>query len=84
MSVETDTKILIDLLDPPRTISHNEARTLIREHIPPRDIRRLRYKLETIKNDPVALEHARERGPEWLTSKDGRQWLGEQARQHVH
>jgi hypothetical protein len=84
MSINTDTKVLIDLLDPPPEIPHHEAMKLIREHIRPSRIRWLRRNLEAIKHDEATLEYARERGPEWLASKEGDLWLREQARQRMH
>jgi len=81
MGVENDTRLLVNLLDPPPEIPPAEARLLLREHIPPGDIRRLVRRLEILqKHKPDDLEHAREHGPEWLTSNEGRQWLNEHSR----
>jgi hypothetical protein len=79
MSLETDVNVVAKLLDPPQELSHKEALALLKVQIGPRGIRRLRHSLEAIEHNKVALDHAREKGPEWLTSPEGRSWLEQHA-----
>jgi hypothetical protein len=73
MSIKTDVATLVTLLDPPADIPPAEARQMIEEHISPRQQRVLRKQLERLTK--LDLRLARQKGPIWLTSHEGQDWL---------
>ena len=73
MGIKAQARALAHLLDPKPQLSIEEAQKILLENLRPQEIQDWRHRLEAMPSERRSV--ARERGPMWLKSPEGQQWL---------